>query len=67
MCRDGFFIAIFFDFKLVAGTYWLTFVMNLAWAAFGFLLNGEKADFETKAPHGQKPPTVPDNDATRIL
>lgn len=41
----AFFFVIFFDFKLVAGIFWLTFVFSLIWGFVGYILDGEKADF----------------------
>jgi len=41
----AFFFILFFDFKQVAGIYWLTFVISLIWAFLGYMLNNEKIDF----------------------
>lgn len=42
------FILLLFDFKQVAGIFWLTFILGLAYAFVGYLLNGDKADIEKK-------------------
>ena len=41
----AFFILVFFDFKLVEGIYWLTFVMSLIWAFLSYLLSNDEVDF----------------------